>query len=410
MISCLSDKFFKGPATMLLDNLIKQLRLHRWPMPGFLVVLALLAQNVQAEQYVEVNAEIRITAFLLGEKHPDSVRGYTFSTQCIIGTNKWLIQSDAARLAEVKWYFDGTNVYKSSRAIAGTPKEIEDQMKARGYQPTPFEVAKSNITITVGPDFAGYPSGDESVNLPWLAFCSGGYLRNLNRVVPVPVTALGNAPDALAYYDETQCFEDPLGLPRSMVLFTSEALFRASLERSEFRGNRDPAVWKRAGWLPGEGHVKFQYSVLASTNFHGWNLPLEFEFVQFAPVQDGGWGVKIRGAGVTKYMSLTGEPQNLFRPEFTQTVVDRRFRDERVRLDALRYRGHESSVPPTNDAVLQQKLTRQVAQNEKALARMAPSHHGATPAVVAMMLIFFVTPLVVLGLLLMKNKNSDGQQ
>jgi len=97
-----------------------------------------------------------------------------------------------------------------------------------GLAAVPFERARSNLTINIWPSRDGHPLGDVSVNIPWLAFCSGTYLKREGRLVPLPAAILHHTRDRFAYTDKTETFEDTFGLPRTVDLFTSKSLYQAS--------------------------------------------------------------------------------------------------------------------------------------------------------------------------------------
>jgi hypothetical protein len=328
------------------------------------VLGALLAH---AERYVEIRATVEITAYPLGDTNSASGHRSTFISRCIIGGSRWQIENDHQPEVEVKWIFDGTNVYRRARPVAPTSAEATENLTRLGLVPAPFAVAKSNATITIDNAVSGCPMDDQEVVVPWLAYCSGPYLQRPGRVVPLPVAFIRHAPDAFAHTDETEVFSDSLGLPRRMELFASEAQFRASLERPHFVGRCDLAAWKRAGWVPEDGALKFQYVVNDSTNYSGWNIPMEFEFFQLGRLRDGTWGIKFRGKGRTLYVGDAEGLEALFLPDTQQTFVDRRFRDNDAQVDGLIYPATTESVAPTSDPVLQKKFAAKI-QRKKMLA------------------------------------------
>ena len=65
----------------------------------------------------------------------------------------------------------------------------------------------------------------ETVNIAWLAFCSGPYLRREGRLIPLVCDEGRHTPDRYAYTDETEVFPDAFGLPRSVNLFMSRACY-----------------------------------------------------------------------------------------------------------------------------------------------------------------------------------------
>ena len=266
--------------------------------------------------------------------------------------------------AASKWFYDGTNVYESIQVTRPLPQETQDRMKrAGGLATAPFETARSNLTINIWPSPDGNPLGDEGVNIAWLAFCSGTYLKREGRLIPLPAKILRHTPDRYAYTDQTSTFQDAFGLPRSVELFLSKTLYLSSVE-DFYKG------WgsRYLEWMKGnvtnlqEGALTFHYSVTATTNFLSWTLPLRFEFSQKgrAFIQNGDW-IR-RGVGTVKSMRETAAPADLFDPSMQQTIVDWRFRDEATGMDANVYTWTNAVVPQMRDPALQAKFKARVEQ------------------------------------------------
>src|SRR5206468_8354687 len=174
------------------------------------------------------------------------------------------------RNAKEKWFFDGTNVSRST--------QITQDLHESELAELSLEEVKSNLTINIYSTPGGYLPGDAPENIAWLAFCSGSYLKRNGRIIPLPVPSLliRNAPDAFAYSDKTVTFDDELGLPRTLELFTSQSLYEASV--GEFWKHKPPKNKALLKSNVPDGLRKFHYTVTKSTNFLGWNLPLSFEF------------------------------------------------------------------------------------------------------------------------------------
>lgn len=84
----------------------------------------------------------------------------------------------------------------------------------------------------------------------WLALCSGPALKREGRKVPPP-SAIWKQSFPGDFEDRTVCFEDSLGLPKTIESFTKQ------------------------------GQTVFRYQTRGSTNVLGWNFPLEFYLVQY---------------------------------------------------------------------------------------------------------------------------------
>lgn len=299
-----------------------------------------------AQSYVEISAQIEVTA-CSGHKTNGTANAEprTISLTCIAGTNAWLIEDDFIRGATSAWYFDGTNVYQRLRST--------DNAQA---------------TINTWPSRDGHPLGSLAENIPWLAFCSGSYLRREGRIVPLPCDELRHTPDRYGYTDKTTTFADELGLPRTVDLFSSKALFLASETDFQNEGSfrDDYAEWtkKRAAELP-EAVLTFHYEVPEFTNFMGQHFPMKFEFFQKGRKyeQNGDWFW--RGVGRVKSIRPSERPKGLLDPTARQMVVDWRFRDSASKIDGIIYASTNNGVAPTNDPALLQKLAVKEEKNLK---------------------------------------------
>ena len=116
-----------------------------------------------------------------------------------------------------------------------------------------------------------------SARIGWLAFCSGGCLKRAGRQL-YPTSDLWKEliPSPAGFTDETITFDDALGLPRIINLYTTK---------------RQPVL---------------QYRVTASTNVLGSNFPLEFHLAQYRPSGTNGWELHLTAKGNVTAIS-TGE-------------------------------------------------------------------------------------------------------
>ena len=298
--------------------------------------------STHAQRYVEISAQIELVSYPAGEPNgAASAKPRTISFVCITGTNEWRIENDFVRSAEDKWFFDGTNVYNSLHATRPASEEGTDRIaKTSEFANVPFERAKSNLTINIRPSHDGHPLGDVSVNIPWLAFCSGTYLKRDGRLIPLPASILHHTRDRFAYTDKTETFEDAFGLPRTVDLFTSKSLYQASndgFDKEYFSENRYMEWAKKIASNLQEGVLMFHYAVTESTNFLGLNFPTRFEFFQNGRKheQNGDWFC--RGIGRVKSIRPSAKPESLFVPSLQQTIVDWRFRDAATSVDSIIY-------------------------------------------------------------------------
>ncbi|MCW5552723.1 MAG: sigma-70 family RNA polymerase sigma factor [Verrucomicrobiae bacterium] len=328
--------------------------------------VALLPEQVveaDPQRYVEISGDVEFTS------HPGSETGHIvtgksfrkFSFVCITGTNEWWIHHDFTGGGETKWHFDGGSVYQSIRTAEAETGAMRDQLAWT----VPYEQAKTNLGIHIWPSLDGHPLGDIAVNIPWLAFCSGTYLKREGRLIPLPAAILRHTRDRFAYTDQTETFNDALGLPRTIDLFTSKALLEASedvFEEEAFFGTRYAAWKKKIVAELEEGVLTFHYAATDWTNFFGWIFPTKFEFFQEGRKyeQNGDWFC--RGIGRVKSIRESTKPGNLFVPTMQQTIVDWRFRDATSKVNALIYVTTNAFASPTNDPALQERFAKKMGQ------------------------------------------------
>jgi hypothetical protein len=340
------------------------------PIPHAAAQFAKLSAETQ--RYIEIKGEIEVISYR-GPETNAATKGPARITSfaCVVGTNEWRIEGDFVIGGESKWYFDGTNVYKSLRSTEPKSEEQRKMLsKTRAKFPflAPSEASASNLTIYVWGSPDGHPLGEPGVNIQWLAFCSGNYLKRDGRLIPLPHDELRHTPDRFAYLDQTQTFEDDFGLPRTVSLFTSKSLFQTSVEgfaREWFSGDRYAEYYKSVTSNLQEGVLIFHYAVTESTNFLGWHLPTRFEYSQKGRpyIQNGDWFHQ--GIGKVASIRLVEKPGNLFVPSMRHTVVDWRFRHASGGVNALTYATTNAFLSATNDSVLQEKFEKRIIRMQK---------------------------------------------
>jgi hypothetical protein len=333
----------------------------KWILLLFLVVLPRWA----SAQFVEISATIELTSYRSGETNEEvKAKSRLISSVCIAGTNSWRIEDDWVQGGLNRWFFDGTNVYESVQVVSPPSQEMQQNLeRAGGPAIVPFERARSNLTINIWPSPDGHPLADETVNMEWLAFCSGPYLSRDGRLIPLACEDLRHTPDRYAYTDQTVLFSDNFGLPRSVDLFMSRERFLVSVEDFYKGWGVRYLKWMRlAVTNVTEGTLTFHYDVTATTNFLGRTFPLRFEFFQKGRdfLQNEGWFK--RGMGTLKSIREVGPPEGLFNSRMQQTIVDRRFHDEASGADANVYTWTNQFTPQTEDPMLQDKFKVRVEQ------------------------------------------------
>lgn len=226
----------------------------------------------QGAEFVEISAEIEVFGYRLADTNSIAkAKPRTVHVFCVTGTNRWYMTNDFQQAEQ--WLFDGTNVRCRTR----------------------FHVEKKpNVKDEAWPSRDGHPMGHFGVNIPWLAFCSGTYLEGEGRLIPLPAALLRHCPDRFAYTDATTTFEDAFGLPRSVDLFSSKALFLKSHTDWDMElgfGNRYTEWNEKTAPKIQDGVLVFHYGVLGSTNMLGRRFPTRFEFFQTGRQYelDGNW-------------------------------------------------------------------------------------------------------------------------
>lgn len=314
-----------------------------------------------AQRYVEVSAEIDLISYVRKDANGAPTRR-TYSLTCITGTNEWRIETGFIPNAEECSYYDGTNVYRRIQVTGASTRTNSGLTKASSLKP--FE--KVNPTIWITPSRGGHPLGDLGVNIPWLAFCSGSFLKQAGRVVPLPTVEIRLSPEAFAYADKVNVFEDEFGLPSSLELLTSRELFAKSIadERLDRNVSNQRAKTAPASSVA-DGFLKFRYTVDESTNFLGWNFPTKFHYETYQADQLQSRIPLAAGSGRLIGIRESRSPKNVLLPEGIQTVVDYRFRHPTRLVDGIVYAATNlDAAPSTNNLELRGKF--------EALSKRAP--------------------------------------
>jgi hypothetical protein len=232
------------------------------------------------DRYVEIHAEIELITFVSTNNLDIAFeKRRKYSLRCVTGKNTWFIENDFVINAREFWYFDGTNVHRKVDPInAGSL--TNQPAKSLGW-----EKPLTNIHSSIRPSPGGHPLGNLGVNIPWLVFCSGTFLKQSERIIPLPTTDIPGAPDAFIYADKTEIFGDELGLPKRIEFFFSRALYEKSVKDGRLPQNAS------------DGALKFRYEVSQVTNFSGWTLPLKFEYTSYTEGAEGKWRPIVGGAG-----------------------------------------------------------------------------------------------------------------
>jgi hypothetical protein len=209
-----------------------------------------------ANYYTEIMVELNSTW-----RSPTLTNHHSVVATCIVGSNDWYFSGDFTQNARVDFWLIGTNVVEYSTITSSMyVEQAREYVGEKILGEKPHTVALSSYPragetfTTIHPSPLGQPVFSGMGGVVWLAFCSGDYLKQPDRQIPMPI---GPSSDAFGYADKTAAFDDPFGLPKSVKLFATN------------------------------GTLTCEYEVLAATNFLGRTFPLNFRVSQLGQPADG---------------------------------------------------------------------------------------------------------------------------
>lgn len=273
---------------------MKNAFLKKWTGLWILVLHLLVPTFCGAAQFVDLTVQMEINQWahwLLQDQRSrsgrESIFNKTATVHCVIGTNTWLMEGDFYRNSFTKLWFTGTNIIEETLITQETSQaEMERFSKistiAMASPPVGQKTTRTYATADGNP---GRPVRVQDLmrlrgNICWLALCSGSALKREGRQLFPPSDIWKELVSAPAgFTDKTKVFDDGLGLPRSIELFTPEQ--------------------RRI----------FQYQVRQTTNYIGWEIPLEFYGIQYRPVETNGWELDLTFKGKVTAIGVGSEPQ-----------------------------------------------------------------------------------------------------
>jgi RNA polymerase sigma factor (sigma-70 family) len=309
------------------------------------------------DQYIEITAGIDVTGFRPDPADSDRMvvnKTYHYTAVCTIGPDRWRIDHDASPNAEASLLCDSTNVYQLIRITGPLPPSLLPptagffgQLELTLHrEPSPEVYSARFIEISPGV----LPLADVGANLPWLAFCSGHYLKRKDHVLPLLLTPIRISADAFAYKDKTSCFEDEFGLPRSVNWVFSGVRFAKSLDdRRLTRGDYMLKMRSILGASLREGVLRSSYTALEWTNHSGHHIPTKFELIEYG--NNGEWSPKCWCKAVGQVTSIRPalEPRGVFGASTNQFVNDYRFRSPEKLVDFIHYNWPSNAIPSASD-------------------------------------------------------------
>jgi hypothetical protein len=251
------------------------------------LAIVLVAFNGKAAEFVDLMADIQTVRWVNAYKDkPGKVDVVNWTTHCVVGTNSWLIEQEGAYTKDA-WWFTGSNVVVRT-VVLNYPSD-RPELFARNH---PDIVVGREYTKTVdvrqgAPPYGPFIivgevlQGTANPNIPWLAFCSGPYLKSEGGSVRPPF--LDQSTWYMTCSNSVAAFPDTLGLPSGI----------------EFYSTNQPLC---------------HYRTVGSTKVQGWNFPLEFHMAQYGmDFTTHLWEVrmtvsgKVTGIGVGREPSLAVE-------------------------------------------------------------------------------------------------------
>src|SRR5688572_8078763 len=210
--------------------------LRKWVLRLTVALHVFVSMGSNAAQFVDLTVQLEINQWsywLLQDQRSRDGRDSIFKTDtvhCVIGTNTWLMEGDFVQNAFTQIWFTGTNIVEET-VITQEPSEAELKQPhvikfgLTNYPPVGTKMTKTHYTVDGNP---GRPIRESDLlpmrgTICWLALCSGPALQREDRQLFPPSVLWKHVVSAPAgFTDKTAVFEDGLGLPRSVELFTPE--------------------------------------------------------------------------------------------------------------------------------------------------------------------------------------------
>lgn len=267
--------------------------------------------------------------------------------------HRWMIRFPSLGNAEEVHLCDGTNVVKYTVVL---------HQDATLLQQYPGAIAASlpkdggPIAMVVTPGL--HPADHYLVNLAWMAWCSGPFLKIPGRTIPTAVHPTRVDLAAYGFSDQTETFADSFGLPKRLEQFAShERLKTSPLSPTIGREIANPARMEAAfarNILIRDGSIHSRYVAEDSKVVEGVALATQFHFVSFQSRQDDQEVpiVVAQGRIVGEVETTAFGLPEAIRSHRSFGVVDYRFRHERKAVDSIQYGQPDFVVREASDPKL----------------------------------------------------------
>lgn len=229
---------------------------------GLLCAVMVAPLLVRAADHVEFKVELDATW-----ESQSRTNRHKMTATCVVGSNDWFISGNFSKNGQVSYWLVGTNEVEENIITSSMYRERAEDFvhekilhdARKGGLVTSYPRAGEQF-FRIHPAPLGKPVFDGSAGSVWLAFCSANYLNQTGRQIPLPI---GHTWEGDEYLDKTVRLQDEAGLPKSVLLFTTNAM---------------PVC---------------KYEVLQTTNYLGRILPLQFRVMQGG--QSGSSSCDLRG-------------------------------------------------------------------------------------------------------------------
>ena len=380
----------------------------------YLLFIALTSTSVSLYAYnFEAEGTLKCNYFSPYGTNTEQKTGFVVS----VDDNRWSIKT----MFGEGWYSvhgcDGTNIY----AIFYDPHPVSINSK----KPVTLPYLPGHITEGVYPlDVAYYTT------MPWLAFASTDYLESGTNSLPCFWRIPRSDPMAWIFETKIERSKAPPYLPAQVKFITSIAKLKLATKNPALR-LESPSKWEYASRNSdltgiGEGKVGGEFHVIATTNFNGLEIPIEFEGVTYLPkslikqagasatsaqsVSDGDW-TYTNLVFIGRVTRITNSGDRFYLPLLDKnvSVTDFRFRDSASKVDYLQYAITNSTWPSDKDPILVNAFEEKKKHLPQHLPRFETEHRGRSFILVIFGLVTFL-PILLLVKNWLKQKQRNQQK
>ncbi|MBI3416362.1 MAG: hypothetical protein HY043_13790 [Verrucomicrobia bacterium] len=330
----------------------------------------LVAGDIDAKGYVAEGIQ-RVMILFKGKPFPDPTRNFTnYFHISVFLDGRWRLEIEdfADRYSRSSDSKFGSPVGSTARTVLTYDGKdcyyVREERNPKGdsndgaeFIPYPAYVSTGSMPLV--PNFP-----DDGRGVIWIGFLGGGYLRALKTTsIPLPWKSPRVSLLAYGFRFDYKADSAPPYTAREVSFYRDHSFDlgeAAELDRPELDAPKDAATAKdlkeqlqlRKTAFP-EGFLIARHELRASTNFHGWDVPLEFVLNRYDPYRTNApFFHTITVTNLTLMESAVSLQPIL---PYRALVEDSRFRmrDHQHTLNEIRYSLGPTNVwPETNDVVL----------------------------------------------------------